>query len=196
MRTVQQTLYTAAELKEHDGEAFERARDRYNDSIAGDIPWMDETVESLKAVFAHAGIRPRDWSIGPCSPCYVTFDRFDGDDLTGPRAMAWLENRVFGPLRIPFEGPRRWSLAKYGEYYRPGMVKPCPFTGYCADEDYLESLREYIAGGQTIRDAFKALADVAGRLIESDCESATSEEAFLEAAEVGGWEFDEEGRRV
>jgi hypothetical protein len=73
------------------------------------------------------------------------------------------------------------------------MVPPCPFTGYCADDALLASVREDIRGGCTVADALRNLAHVAQRLLEADEIYATSADAFQDMAEAYGWEFTEGG---
>lgn len=174
-------VYSPQELKKHHPEGFERAWETFKNDEIIDIPWGGEIMDSLKATFKAAGIRLTDWEISTCSYSYVQFD-MDSDvrDLSGPRAMAWLENNLLGDLRIPFKGSKRWELAKYGQYYRPGMIKPCPFTGVCFDEDMLESLQRDIKAGESLGYAFSNLANVAAKAMESEVEYLQSEEYFLE----------------
>lgn len=182
MKDITVTLYTAEELKSANPEAFEKAFERFQ-SQQDEIFWTDETIESLKETFKHSNIDLEDYNLDAAYPTH-SFIRFDMDndvyDLSGVRAQAWLENNLLSDLRIPFSGPRRWEVAKYGSYYRPGMIKPCPFTGYCADEDFLESLQNDIKAGKCLGDAYKNLAHVAGTLLSNELEYQTSEEHFLE----------------
>lgn len=182
MKDITITLYTAEELKSANPEAFEKALERYQNEQA-EVFWADETIESMKEVFKASGIALREYNIDYSWPSgsAVRFDmENDVFDLTGVRAQAWLENNLLSGLRIPFYGPKRWEVAKYGSYYRPGMIKPCPFTGYCADDDFLESLQKDIKDGECLGDAYKNLAVEAGKMLESELEYQNSEEHFLE----------------
>lgn len=187
-------VYSPAELKRKNPEGFERAWQQFSRNEIQDIPWGGEIMDSLKATFKAAGIRLTDWEIGPDSYSYVRF-AMDSDvrDLSGPRAMAWLENNLLGDLRIPFSGSKRWELAKYGQYYRPGMIKPCPFTGVCFDEDMLESLQRDIKAGESLGDAFSYLATVASKAMESEVRYLQSEEYFLEQSDL---QYTKDGRLV
>jgi hypothetical protein len=60
------------------------------------------------------------------------------------------------------------------------MIHPCPFTGVCFDEDFIESLLKDIKQGESLGDAYQNLALVAGKLMESEIEQVNSEENFLE----------------
>lgn len=189
-------IYTAAELKRKNPRAFEKAWERFR-STNDEIPWSGEIMDSLKAVFKHThGISNlKDWSIDAYGYSYVKFE-FDQDEageLTGNRALAWLENNLLADLRIPnrpmffrlgvgepYQPTDRGELAKYGQYYRPGMIKPCPFTGVCFDEDYIESLLKSIKAGDTLQEAFAELANVAAKAMQSEIEAQNSEEYFLD----------------
>ena len=195
-RDIITTVYKYAELDDH---AKERAREWFNESTQADSYPADEICDSLKALFkACSGIKLTDWSIGGYSHSYVriSFDQEAVGDFTGGRACAWLENNLLGDLRLPFRGPKRWEYAKYGEHYRPRIIKPCPFTGVCYDDDFLDELRKDVASGSTLRDAFKGLADRAWRIIEDEYESRQTVEYIEEMIEVNEYEFTKEGKRV
>lgn len=197
MRTVKIKVYTAKELKEKFPEGFKRAFDRYREDVSSTAGfWVDEIMDSLKGLFKASGITLKDWSIGPHSYSYVKFDMGDAGRLEGSRAMAWLENNLLSSLRIPYTGKRRWELGKYGEAYRPGKVKPCPFTGYCADDDFLKALQENVRQGMSLKDAFKNMAGIASNLMEKEYEHEQSEECFLDHAECNELEFKENGARL
>ena len=178
MKTI--NIYTPQELKENFPDVYDKAYEKYRDSVEW-IPWADEVMESLKAIFDKSGIKLVDWSIGAWNPSWISFDLDESiGNLSGARAIAWLENNLLSYLRIPWRGERRLRLRKYGKYYRPGMIEPCPFTGVCFDEDFLESLYKDIVDGMCIQDSYSDLADVACKLLENEYENVTSEEYFLE----------------
>lgn len=199
MKQIIINTYTAQELKGEFPKGFERAHEQYKRSCYDyGIAWTDEIMESMKQVFEHTdGIRLKDYDIGYRGRgVTVSFDQDEAEDLSGARAQAWIENNLLYKLRIPYEGKERKRLAQYGQYYRPGMIKPCPFTGYCADDDYLDSLRDDIKAGCTLREAFENLGNVAERLIDSEWEDQLSEEYFIDHASANGWTFDEDGRML
>lgn len=200
------TVYTPAELKELDYRAFERAWDkfRYSDT---EIPWSEEIIDSLKAIFKHtSGIVLRDWEIDGNYPSSsrvkFEFDNDDVGDLRGQRALAWLENNLLSDLRykpgILHIKERVWMSEyvinlnrKNGAFiHLAGELKSCPFTGYCADDDFIESLIKSVKAGDTLGEAFHNLAYEAGKMFESEIEYVNSEEYFLEQ---GHLELTEDG---
>lgn len=193
------TAYTVQELKEEFPEGYERAFEEWKARRDSEIPWVDEIMDSLKAIFEAGNVTLRDWSIGAYSPSYVTFS-FYGDyaeeigELNGARALGWIENNIISPNRIRRGQYNRQELRRYG--YQIGALKDCPFTGVCFDFDMLESLLGDIQRGYTLREAFSGLASVASRLMESEIESATSEDAFAEDAEAMNRHYTEEGTKV
>lgn len=185
---VQFNVYSVQELREKFPAAFKRAHERFAQSDDGQYT-ADEVFASLKATVAAFGARLTDWSIGAYSRSYVKVSGIDDVlDLSHGRAWAKFEQAV-APHRIPWSGPRRREVAKYGAHYRPGMIMPCPFTGVCYDEDMLESIRKDLRGGCTLRDALRNLADTAQRILERDAEYRASEEYFIEHATDHGTEF-------
>ena len=188
MKTIETTLYTPHELREAHPEGYKRALREW-ETRDNEIPWCDKIIDSLEAVFKAADVKLCDYSISTCSHSYVRFvfrqcepmsDPGDIAEFTGKRAMAWLENHLFGPLRTPWRGPKRWRVSRYGRAYHAGRVKPCPLTGYCADEDFMQSLVNDVRSGSTLKDAFRTLADVAAKMMGDEDEYQRSEEAFLE----------------
>ena len=191
MKTIE--VYTPAELKERYPEGFEKAHSDYNYNNI-EIPWSDDTIESMKQVFKAANIALRDWSIDGNNPCcsYVKFDiETATGELTGQRAIAWLENNLFWSLRTP------WGLKHIKDrvrYKHPaGSISECPLTGYCADDDYLDALTKEILEGATIEESFQRLANVAGKILEGEIEYMESEEYFLENDCM---EYTKDGKRI
>lgn len=192
MRTVETRVYSARELSP---DALERAAEHYVTHLDC-IPWQDETMDSLKACVSHAGFRIRDYSIGAHSHCSLELAGDDSIlDLRGPRALAWFENHYLSLLRIPWAGPGRDTVRRYGYWYRPGMVRPCPFTGYCFDDDCIEHVGKRLKDGDTVREAFESLAPVVGKQWEGELDYLRSPEGFLDMAEANEWEFSEDGKR-
>lgn len=190
------TLYTLAELKEANPDGFEKALERLATSTLEDALWTDGIAASFRAVFAALGVKLRDWNL--TSEVHRCNCRFDLDDntreLTGRRAFAWFENNLFADLRIPFTGKRRRSVAKFGAFYRPGMVEPCPLTGVCYDEYFLYHIKAGCRAGDSVGDILRGLADCAGRLMEKEEQFRTSEECLMEDAEANEWLFTIDGR--
>jgi hypothetical protein len=195
-------IYTASELRNAFPAAFERARQRYAAEYAECHFWAQETVESLKATLAAFGVHRPDYSVAAWGHSWLRLGYHNSPtpdpytlrslNASGRKAFAVLESAL-EPFRIPWRGARRWTVSRYGAAYRAGMVPPCPFTGYCADDALLASVREDIRGGCTVADALRNLAHVAQRLLEADEIYATSADAFQDMAEAYGWEFTEGG---
>jgi hypothetical protein len=110
--------------------------------------------------------------------------------------MAWLENNLLAGLRIPYKGAERRKLAQYGAAYRSGMIKPCPFTGMCYDENMIKGVVKAVRAGYTLGDCFRWLAGEATRLIEAEYEYANSDEYIAEHLDVNDWQFLENGKAV
>ncbi len=211
MKTIQVNLYTAQELKDQFPNGFRRAFECYQSSCNEEIPWQDETIGSLKTILDDAGIRLKNYSLGAYNrgnQISIAFPDDNAEEFTGRRAWAWLENNLLSKYRIPFvpaTNPERKKRLGYMKsysgchplgqwnYYAPGLIKPCPATGYCADESYLDSLRTSLRKGYTLREAFEGLADTCMELLEADDQDNRSEERFLENAD--GCEYTEDGRR-
>lgn len=196
MKTHSIVTYSITELKNNFPDGFKRALSHWQNKQCYDdgIPWAEETVDSLKALISAAGLALRDWSLGAYSRNnYIRIDFRDYQEISGPRAMAWLENNLLGSLRIPWSGKGRDEIRKYGKLYRPGLIRPCPFTGYCADESFLNALVKSIRGGDTIKEAFTSLADVCQDLLEQEADAQQSEEYFVDHAEGNDWQFTEDG---
>jgi hypothetical protein len=166
-----------------------------------EIFWQEETIESLKGLFeACDGIKLTDWSIGAYSRSYISFS-FNSDeveDFTGKRAMAWLENNLLSNIRITRNDylKNRKNYFGFGKHYRIGEIKPCPFTGYCTDEDFLYSLIYSIKNGYSLKDSFNMLSDKCSDLLESEYEYQTSEEFLAEHFERNDHRFIEDGKSI
>lgn len=196
MKTVSIDLYDLEELKEVNPSGYDAAYNRWKEKREDGVPWQDEIMDSLKELINAAdGVNLLDWSIGFSSPSYIElgWENSDAKDFRYARAQAWLENHLLSDLRIThntkyhyqahasYRSCDNYHLEHWGKICRPytvGMIPPCPFTGYCADEDFLESLEKDIKSGMTLGDAFLALADVASHLMELEYENSLSEEEF------------------
>ena len=195
-------LYSASELRDQYPDGFENALEHWRDS-QDEIFWMNETIDSLKALIKASGLYLRDWSLGTESyRSYINIDwELDVAILSGQRAMAWLENNLLSDLRIK---KNTKDYLKYNNGYiekslRPysvGKIPPCPFTGYCADDTYLDSLIKDITNGCTLEEAYNNLAGVCSRMLENDLDNQNSEEYFLDHADVNQYQFTEDGQIV
>ena len=187
MREITTNVYKFDELSDS---AKEKARDWYRRITAGDSYPLDEMVDSLKGLFEAAGIKLQDWSLGAYSRDNgVTFDMGDAGDLSGPRAMAWLENNLLAPLRV--KSPRTKDQIKYK--HEVGTIPSCPLTGMCYDDDFLDKLTAYVKKGETLKDSFHYLADDLMHMAEEEQEYRNEDAQVDESIEINGYEFDEDG---
>lgn len=197
MQTHTITTYTYDELTD---DARDRAFTDWQEGVDSDPygpPWQDEIRQSVQGAIESAGLTLSDWSIGRANPADSSIGTYtyswikvngwngeiagdvDAGDLHGARALAWLENNMLAHNRIPWQGEQRTSVAKYGAWYRPGKVKPCPFTGYYLDDVIIDHLINRVAKcGDTLLEAFESLASVWQSALEDEEESARSREYF------------------
>lgn len=191
------SVYQFNELSD---DAKQRAIEDYRDRNY-EIQGSHEMFDSLEALFEKCS----DVSLGRYelglsqSWLRVSFEQ-NIDDFSGKRAMAWLENNLLSKLRIPWTSyriqNRRRELAKYGKSYRAGMIKPCPFTGICYDDDFLYALQKSIREGDTLKEAFEGLACEYQRTLNAEYEYENSDEYIREALGNELHEFFEDGRMV
>lgn len=197
MRTKTIKLYSINELSE---DAREHALKKYRENQT-EIFWSEEIFESLKGLFnACSGVSLKDYSLEQFNSWIkVEFDREESKELTGKRAIAWINNNLLVNIRIPenslSDKGKRSELAKYGRYYRAGEIKPCPFTGYCADDDFLDSLLKDVKEGTDLKTAFEGLATEYQRILNDEIDYQNSEEYIIEHMEINEYEFTEDGER-
>lgn len=165
-------------MKDQHPEGFDAARNKYiSRSYNWEIPWQNEIIESMQEIVKAARLSIRDYSIC-ASGGTLQIAQFDGEELVGQRAIAWLENNLYTPLRMPYGLNKIKDRVNYG--YRAGSIPDCPFTGCYFDESMIETLNKSITEGYTLRDAFESLAHTASKLMEAELEYSQSEEYFLD----------------
>lgn len=172
MQTHVVTTYTYDELTD---DAKTKAYEWWESGIFDDwVPWQEENRQSVEAVVSAAGLTLRDYSIDPYGYSTLKVAPFNGEDLTGARAHAWVENNLLAPVRVPWEGHIRRDY----HYDKPGTVKSGPFTGYYLDDSAIEAVQRAVRQGATVRDAFESLADVWASATRDDIEQEHSREYF------------------
>ncbi len=198
MKTKTIEIYEFSELS---NKAKENAISQYRESNT-EIFWQDEILESLEGLFKYCnGVKLKDYSLGQYNSWInVSFTNDEVENLNGKRALAWIENNLLSNIRIPknafsINGTRR-KLAQYGQYYRAGMIEPCPFTGYCADDDFLDSLLKDIKEGCDLKTAFEGLTSEYQKLINAEIAWQNSDEYIAEHLEANNYEFDKKGNRI
>lgn len=198
MKTHTVTTYTVDELKTLFPEGYARAFKRFqHEQDSASSPWADELKDSIISLLKTAKVRVLDYAISPYSPSYLDIEFPDGvGELYGKRAFAWLENNLLGKLRKPYAKPaqRYASEIRYKAkrpYTLAGDIPACPFTGYYADDAFLDALRQAIANKDSLQEAFENLANTWRDLLQQDVEQARSEENF--EASCDDVEFTSEG---
>jgi len=174
MRIKTTVLYHFDELPTDEAKerAIESARERGWYDGSG---WEGEWRDALKGAEETLPFSVRDWEVGLWSPSFVTIDTDeDAGSLVGVRAWKWLHAN---------------GIAE-------AIADPCPWTGYCGDEAFLDPLRAFLARpdlGTTLEDLLQACADswVSGWV--QDMEYQTSDEAIAESLQANEYEFDEAG---
>lgn len=208
MRIETRKIYTALELKRRPKQlpgAFEHAFKYFTGHNDDGLEFeISDLMGSLKGLFdSCGGIKLTDWNIGAYNRgngLSVQFTSEYADDvaaLSGPRAMAWIENNLLSRLRIPWTGPKRANYRKYGDGYKPGQIKSCPFTGMCYDDDLLDCLvKNVYVENMDLKSAFEDLARECEKILEAAVDYQNTEEYFLQEADGQGMEFDKRGNRI
>lgn len=194
MQEVKIKLYDIYELKESFPKSFARVLDRWKNGYDAYIPWTEEIFDSLNKLFEKAGVKLTDYNVGyPGTYIRFSFPNEEVENFTYGRAMSWLENNLFGQCRIDWwkHNPKRKTCKWYGQW--PDEIKCCPFTGYCCDEDFIDSLRESIRSGKTLRSAFAKLIHVAEKLYNNEYENYYSEEYMMDQYSGNDTLFDKDG---
>jgi len=172
---MKQELVTLYEFSELDDGAKERATNYYINNCY-DSNTTREIFDSLQALLNLAGVTFKEFNYGHL---YLDFPD-NMRELSGGRAMAWLENNLLSSLRIPYKGKERWKLSRYGSEYRAGKIRPCPFTGMCFDADFLDALIKDVKEGHNLADCFTRLGNTLQTLIDSAEQWETSAEYITE----------------
>lgn len=187
--TLEVTGYTLEELKTANPEAYERLAERWRELTYRDsAPWSDETMDSLKAVVEACGGTLTDWSIGTDSgTCTVRVeDEYEYTNASGDHSArkgpAWFRREVLKP---------HGYTKPNGRAYFPGI---CAFTGYCADDSFMERAYERIRKGDTLTEALESLAGLASELMADDMEQAANTESM--EANWGDNLYTLEGERI
>lgn len=180
-QTICTTVYSFDELSEEAKQkAIENERtSRYNHWY---FPWQDEYQDTLSAFCERFGIKVED--SGRCdgtvyikNGCYPdinanadfwTREKYDisGESVRGLRLRTFILNNFSDVL---YERKKQY-VNGYGSKHRVSRVFTtetcCPFTGFCADDDILQPMREFIANPTSKRPTYD-LND-----LMSDCVSA------------------------
>lgn len=198
--------YTIEELKEKFPSGYDKAYRKFVEEESENIPWADETLDSLKKTFETAGVNLKDYSLGLSqSSVRFTMPTYWSElaecdmlveDYTGNRAKNWLKD-AFGIhsvklVRYTSEGKKK----KRYDFLNADGTHWNGFTGICYDFDFVESLFMDVNDGETLEDAFRGLVDEYEHILNAELEYAQSEENFKEMCSINDWKFLEDGRIV
>ena len=171
MRTETIEIYKFNELSE---EAKEKAHQNFLNSER-EYFWIDENLESLKKGLEYFDFNLSDWSINyHCATnAYLKIEsnHYDNqEELSGIRLWKFLQDYIHG---------YRTNSLKYP--HKNGLLEGnCPFTGYCADENFLDPIRKFIEKptDKTFQELMEECAYEVMNVIELDYDYQNSIEFF------------------
>lgn len=177
MRTIQ--VYSLPELKVQFPKAFAKVLKGWAES---QDEWLagDETLASLAAVVEFCGFNLDNYQIRPWDRSWLKVSQKDEEI---EYSLGWF---IAEAMEVGYT-----HHSDTGKLYFPGR---CPFTGYCSDEDFMESIYNNLVKGYTMEECLQKLATIAQRHCEDDYESQQNEESMLVNWE--SCEFTEDGIMV
>lgn len=201
-RTTTVTLYTLSELKELHPEGYANVLERWQGYCSrSESPWASETMDSIKATVKAFNSTLTDYSLGTGGYSYLRVsvpdlkyeytdehgdEYIDGDGEPVYLSQEDAEARFVTDVLTKLGYDRD---AVTGHFKFPGL---CPLTGYCADEDFIQSVADdVLEDGDSLKDALQNLSTVAVRMMEADEEQQRSEETM--EMNWGNMEFEEDG---
>lgn len=193
MKTIE--VYTLEELQEKNPEAYARVLSKWEKSCDEDsfCPWQDECMASLRAIVKACHGKLVDWRLRPYSPGFIKVELADEErdrDLGEAADSVWFLRHVLEP--------HGYKMDAAGKVEFPGL---CPFTGYCLDDDLLESVWKYLQtvfpvrpSGDSLKEALENLEGVIREHFEDSCEQQRGEDSMM--ANWGDCHFTLAGTRV
>lgn len=177
MRTETREVFTTDEMKAKHPAGFARIMERWEKDCddSGDCPWGDEAMESMREVIKACGGTLGRYEIGPWSHSFVNVEVEDDDENGKRKGRDWLRLNVLKPNGYT-DGRGRAAF--------PGV---CHWTGYCADDDMIESVWKAVKSGETLTEALEGLADVVREHMEDACEQMRGEDSMLANWEDREW---------
>lgn len=188
METRTYKVYKFNELSDEAKEkAIEKIRKReYN---AG-FPWSEEYRQSLEGFAKFFDITLKDWSVGGRGEG-VSFDLSENmDGLKGVRLYKYLVNNYLNRTK-----EYKYSKEKKGQKYNV-LAGECFFTGFCADENLLDAIREFCKKPKKdleARELFEACFWDWIKAYNADSDYQTSDEGIKETIEANDYDFLENG---
>lgn len=162
------TLFSLPALKEHCPEAYAKVLALWKQCTASqEAPWATEVADSITSVVKACGGRVRNWVLDSSfGRVNVEVDDYEDDGKT-PKGPEWFKREVLKP---------NGYLDSDGNPEFPGR---CRFTGYCFDDDCLESVWMHMSSKSLLLSAALArLGVLAGGHLDDAREQQATEESM------------------
>lgn len=199
-RTVTITAYAFSELSD---KAKERAIEDYRNAVG--YAWADDALASIKALAAHFGGKVKDYEIDWWSAArsHMTFDMPDADNVGNDNLPDSIQRSIGhsdatdDDVKAAYEKWLEAKIATLGDF-NPITLKghgSCVLTGYSADEDAIDGLRQaWHKGERDLDKLMQAAFDSWMEAAEADYEAQYEEATFAEHCDANEYEFDEDGK--
>ena len=117
MRTL--SVYEFNELTD---DAKKSAINDFRDTFT-EVFWADEILNSLKGLFQNCnGIKLKNYSLGEYnSSIDVEFSQDEAGELSGKRALAWLENNLLSNIRYLLKATKDKNCENTGRITMPAL---------------------------------------------------------------------------
>ncbi len=190
MRTITTQAFKFNELSQ---DAKETAiSNKQHELMNDEFGWSEDYFMSVKKGLAHFGFTLENWSIDwnniNTSNFIISSDHRDEiTELSGARLFKYIQNNGYLLYRCKYDKKIKNTLD--GNY---------PFTGFCADEDFLDCIRQFME--KPTNQTFEELMnDAAYNCFNAGCkdyEHTMSEDYAKERLEEGDEEFTEDGEMI
>ena len=195
MRTITRT-YDLFQLAELSAVARETAYSEWLHTF--EYGWNSENRNTLDAFESVFNIKVNDWSYDTCRYSYRFTSHYSGEEeqLNGIRLLKYIVNNYW---HILFK-PKTYYLK--GDYKKRRKSRVftdncCVLTGYCADEDILRPIYDFLKAPDTrttLYDLMDKCLDSFFKSCRDDMEYQCSEESFEESCAANDYEFLENGK--
>lgn len=160
--------------------------------------WNSENQNTLDAFESVFNIKVNDWSYDTCRYSYRFTSHYSGEEeqLNGIRLLKYIVNNYW---HILFK-PKTYYLKGNCKKRRKSRVftdNCCVLTGYCADEDILKPIYDFLKAPDTrttLYDLMDKCLDNFFKSCRNDMEYQCSEESFEESCAANDYEFLENGK--
>lgn len=217
-QTISTTVYSFDELSD---EAKEKAieNERHGRSYFNDIPWASEYADTLSAFCDRFGIQVKDsgrydGTVEIKNGCYPDINgnadawtqrHYDisGESVRGLRLRTFILNNFSDVLYELKKQYVRGYVPHYANKHRISHVFTtetcCPFTGFCADDDMLQPMWDFIANPTSkpptydLNDLMDDCVSAWNRAWEDECKYYFSDECIIEYLRESDYQFTEDG---